>query len=316
MLRMYASREAHNWLRIAVDLAGLGTEAIHWVDTTSDLTMDTTALEAAIAADREQGHIPIAVIGTAGSVGTGAIDPLLRIAEACKEFDLWFHVDGAYGGLAAMLPDAPDDLYGLREADSVAVDPHKWLYAPIDVGCTLVRDPEALHRTFESTATYYTQANSPQSAINLFEMAPENSRRFRALKVWLQLQMAGRDGYCRMIADDIALSRHLYEQVAQADELEAWTHSLSITTFRYVPPDLAASADEHLDYLNELNAKLLSRIQHSGELYISNTTVSGVFLLRTCIVNFRTTREDIEAVPPLVVKLGQEVDQALRGSPG
>ena len=252
------------------------------------------------------------VVGAAGTVGTGAIDPLPEIAALCREHDIWFHVDGAYGACAAALADAPARLLGLREADSVAIDPHKWLYAPIDVGCTLVRDPDALRNTFGSHASYYVLDDDPNAPVNLYEYAPENSRRFRALKVWLTLRQIGASGHRTLIAEDIALARYLYELVAARPDLEAVTTNLSITTFRYVPADLRGDAAAHGVYLNRLNKELLQRIQQGREAFISNTTVRGDFLLRACIVNFHTTAADIEVLPELVARIGAETDLALR----
>ena len=155
--------------------------------------------------------------------------------QLCREFDLWFHVDGAYGGFAAVVPDAPAEFAGLREADSIAVDPHKWLYAPLEAGCALVRDVSKLRDAFAYHPPYY---HFGVEAINYFDLGPQNSRGFRALKVWLALQQVGRDGYVQMISDDIRLSRAMFDRIAHYPELEALTQGLSITTFRYVPPDL------------------------------------------------------------------------------
>jgi glutamate/tyrosine decarboxylase-like PLP-dependent enzyme len=196
-------------------------------------------------------------------------------------------------------------------ADSVAVDPHKWLYAPLEAGCALVRRREDLHRAFSYHPSYYS---FDHAAINFFDYGPQNSRGFRALKVWLALQQAGRSGYLQMIGDDIRLARHLYELISQHPSLEPVSQHLSITTFRYVPPDLR-TADADADtaiYLERLNQELLARIERSGEAFLSNAVVAGRFALRACIVNFRTSLADVEAVPVLVARLGQELDVAMR----
>ena len=169
------------------------------------------------------------------------MDPLPELAALCREFDLWFHIDGAYGGFAAVCPDAPPEFAGMGAADSIAVDPHKWLYAPIEAGCALVRDISKLRDAFAYHPAYY---HFGVEAINYFDLGPQNSRGFRALKVWLALQQAGRDGYVQMISDDIRLSRAMFDRVAGYPELEALTQGLSITTFRYVPPDLKQSGDD------------------------------------------------------------------------
>lgn len=308
-LRVYCSKETHTWIQKAADMSGLGTDAIRWIPTNDQLQIDITALREQLRGDIEAGDRPFLVVGTAGSVSTGTIDPLPELAAVCRDFNLWFHVDGAYGGLAAVLPDAPSALTGLREADSVAVDPHKWLYAPLEAGCALVRDPEKLRDAFAYHPPYY---HFGVEAINYFDLGPQNSRGFRALKVWLALQQVGRNGYIQMLSDDIRLARELFQRIPGNLELQAFTQSLSITTFRYAPLDLDSSDEQVEHYLDELNRELLTRLQNSGEAYLSNAVIHGKFVLRACIVNFRTSLADVEALLPLVVRMGSEVDSALR----
>jgi glutamate/tyrosine decarboxylase-like PLP-dependent enzyme len=282
---------------------------VRWIPTDADLRMDVAALRAAIAHDVDAGDRPMLVVGTSGSVSTGAVDPLFAIARICREAGVWFHVDGAYGALAAAVPGTPDDLAALALADSVAVDPHKWLYAPLEAGCALVRDREALRGAFAYHPPYY---HFGVEATNYVDFGPQNSRGFRALKVWLALRQVGRDGYVRMIGDDIRLSQRLHTLVASHAELEAVTQDLSITTFRYVPPDLRPVAGEGdvPAYLDRLNEALLERIQGSGEAFVSNAVVHGRYVLRACIVNFNTTVADVQALPGIVVRLGRETDAA------
>ena len=308
-LRAYCSKETHTWIQKAADIAGMGTDAIRWIPVDDEMRVDLTALKEQILKDGEAGDRPALVVGNAGSVSTGAIDPLPEMAALCREFGLWFHVDGAYGGLAAVLPDAPDAFAGLREADSVAVDPHKWLYAPLEAGCALVRDPEKLRATFAYHPVYY---HFGVEATNYFDLGPQNSRGFRALKVWLALQQAGREGYEQMLSEDIHLARALFERISQYAELDALTQSLSITTFRFVPTDLNSGDEKAANYLDELNLELLTRLQSSGEAYLSNAVVHGRFALRACIVNFRTSLADIESLLPIVVRIGKAVDLELR----
>jgi aromatic-L-amino-acid/L-tryptophan decarboxylase len=308
-LLIYCSKETHTWVQKAADMVGIGVDNIRWIQTGKDLSMDTVQLQDQIRADREAGDRPFIVIGTGGSVSTGAVDDLPEIARICREEDLWFHVDGAYGGFAAMLPDASPELRGLSEADSIAVDPHKWLYAPLEAGCALVRDPEKLREAFAYHPPYY---HFGVEAINYLDYGPQNSRGFRALKVWLALQQVGRKGYEQMLADDIQLAKELYDLVAKQPELEAFTNSLSITTFRYAPHDLKTADEKTEEYLNQLNTELLTRLQNSGEAYISNAVIDGKFALRACIVNFRTSLEDIEMLPEIVLWIGREVDAELR----
>jgi glutamate/tyrosine decarboxylase-like PLP-dependent enzyme len=312
-LRVYASSETHTWVQKACDLFGLGTSAMRWIPTDRELRMDADALARALAEDRANGDVPLIVVGTAGSVSTGAIDPLPRIAELCREHGAWFHVDGAYGALAALLPEASADLKGLSLADSVAVDPHKWLYTPLEAGCALVRARDALTDAYSWHPPYYHFNDMDgEQPVNFYERGPQNSRGFRALKVWLGLRQVGRDGYRRLLADDIALSRVMYERVAAHPRLEAFTQGLSITTFRYVPDGLKPGTPAVDEYLNALNTELLTRIQASGRAYPSNAVVRGAFLIRACIVNFRTTQADVEALPGLVVDLGDALDREMR----
>ena len=310
-LRVYCSKETHTWIEKAADISGLGTDAIRWIAVDDQCRIDLGALREQIKTDIAAGDRPMLVVGTVGTVGTGAIDPLPELAALCCEFDLWFHVDGAYGAIAAALPEAPSALAGLREADSVAVDPHKWLYAPLEAGCALVRDPQLLRDAFAYHPPYY---HFGTEAINYFDLGPQNSRGFRALKVWLALQQVGREGYVEMIRKDIALAAHLLEQVRRFPELQPLTQSLSISTFRFVPLDLGGSGDDTEPYLDRLNSELLTRLQNSGEAYLSNAIVHGRFALRACIVNFRTSPEDVEALPPLIVRLARVLDAELRSN--
>ena len=307
-LHVYASTETHTWIQKAADLFGLGTDAIRWIDVDGAQRVDVAALERRIAADRNAGALPFLAVGTAGTVSTGVVDPLADMADVCRRHDVWFHVDGAYGALAARVPGAPADLRALSEADSVAVDPHKWLYAPLEAGCALVRRRGDLLRAFSYHPSYY---HFDHEVTNYFDYGPQNSRGFRALKVWLALRQVGWSGYRQMIGDDMRLSRHLHALVREHPEFEALTQHLSITTFRYVPRDLAGSPDAE-DYLQRLNQELLSRVERSGDAFLSNAMVNGRFALRACIVNFRTSQADVEALLPLLSRLGAETDRALR----
>ncbi len=314
-LRVYCSSETHTWISKAADLAGLGTAAIRFIPTDSELRLDIDRLRRQIEADAKGGDLPFLVVGTAGSVSTGAIDPLAAIAAVCREHDLWFHVDGAYGGFAAAVPDAPAALRDLVSADSIAVDPHKWLYAPLEAGCALVRRPEALRDAFTYHPPYY---HFGEQATNYVDYGPQNSRGFRALKVWLALRHAGAAGYRAMISEDMALSRAMAAAVDRHPELQLVSQALSITTFRYVPADLRSTVGESSTerHLDTLNRTLLDRIQKSGEVFVSNAVVNDRYALRACIVNFHTAQSDVEALPETVADLGRVIDAELRAGAG
>ena len=310
-LRAYCSSETHTWIQKAADISGLGTDSVRWIACDGGLRIDVDVLRSRIRDDIAAGDKPFLVVGNAGTVSTGAVDSLSELAAVCREFDLWLHIDGAYGALAAVDPDSSALFKGMEHADSIAVDPHKWLYAPLEAGCALVRDVSKLRDAFAYHPPYY---HFGVEAINYFDLGPQNSRGFRALKVWLALQQAGREGYAQMISDDIRLSRAMYERVAKNPELEALTQGLSITTFRYVPRDLNLAEGKVAEYINHLNRELLTRLQQEGEAYLSNAVIAGKYALRACIVNFRTTLADVEALPDLVVRLGRQVDAELRAT--
>jgi glutamate/tyrosine decarboxylase-like PLP-dependent enzyme len=310
-LRVYASSETHTWIQKAADISGLGTAAIRWIQTDTELRMDVNALKQQIGADKAAGDVPCLVVGTAGSVSTGAVDPLGEIGAFCREQGVWFHVDGAYGGFAAAVPDAPADLRALKDADSVAVDPHKWLYAPLEAGCALVRDPERLRAAFAYHPPYY---HFDERATNYVDCGPQNSRGFRALKVWLALKQVGASGYRCMIGDDIALARAMAAAVETNRELQLITQELSITTFRYVPADLRSGiGDEATERrLDALNRIILDRVQRGGEAFVSNAVIRGSYVLRACIVNFHTTQADVESTLETIVRVGRNTDAEIR----
>jgi aromatic-L-amino-acid/L-tryptophan decarboxylase len=310
-LIVYASRETHTWIQKAADLFGIGTGAIRWMPTDATQRLRVDELERQIGEDRAAGSWPFLVVGTAGSVSTGAVDPLPEIAAVARRHGLWFHVDGAYGAPAAALPEASADLKALALADSVALDPHKWLYMPLEAACTLVRDPAALMQTFSYRPRYY-HFDEADDVTNFYEHGPQNSRGFRALKVWLCLKHVGRAGYEKMIRDDIALARRLFEAAQRHAELEACTHNLSIATFRYRPAAARAGGEAWAKYLDTLNTALLSALEREGECFVSNAVIDGAQYLRACIVNFRTRVEDVDALPEIVARRGRRLDAELR----
>jgi glutamate/tyrosine decarboxylase-like PLP-dependent enzyme len=312
-LLVYASTETHTWLQKAADLFGHGTASLRWIPVRGDLTIDAEALVRQIAEDRGRGDRPFLLVGNAGTVSTGAVDPLPRLATIAREHDMWLHADGAYGALAVLSDEAPAELAGLGEVDSVAMDPHKWLYSALEAGCALVRHPGALRDTFAYSPPYYRFGGEEEDPrTNYLELGLQNSRGFRALKVWLGLRQAGRAGYREMIRDDIRLARELHRLVEAEPRLEAMTCALSISTFRYVPEDLEPGTEAVDRYLNELNEELMHRLKVSGEVYLSNAVIDGTFALRACVVNFRTSLADVEAVPGIVLHHGEATDRALR----
>jgi aromatic-L-amino-acid/L-tryptophan decarboxylase len=311
----YCSKTTHTWIEKAAVLFGHGSKAIRWVPTDAENKMDTAILLQTVQDDLKNGKKPFLVIGNAGDVSTGVVDNLSEISAVCKAHDLWFHIDGAYGIPAAVIPQYKDMFDGIREADSIALDPHKWLYAPLEAGCTLVKNPQHLVDTYSAHPLYYNFDNSAdEPSLNYYEYGFQNSRGFRALKVWMALQQAGKNGYIEMISEDIALSQLLFSAAKEHPELEAVTQNLSITTLRYLPADTIN--DEKIDdtYLNLLNEKLLNELQQGGKVFLSNAVVAGKYCLRGCIVNFRTSRKDILEIVDIVVQEGRKVHEVLRSN--
>jgi glutamate/tyrosine decarboxylase-like PLP-dependent enzyme len=269
--------------------------------------MDPGRLATRVREDRAEGDLPFLVAATAGSVSTGAVDPLREISAICNDLDLWFHVDGAYGGLAAAVRGLDPDLDALALADSVAVDPHKWLYAPLEAGCALVSDPERLRAAFSYHPPYY---HFDRELTNYFDLGPQNSRGFRALKVWLALRQVGAEGYREMIGDDIRLAERLLANVTAHPELEGQGRGLSIVCFRYLPAHLRPleETEQGRAEIDALNQRIVDRLQGSGEAFVSQALIGGRFHLRACIVNFNTREADVDALPGIVARMGRECE--------
>lgn len=311
-LVVYCSKSTHTWIEKAATLFGLGLKAIRWISTDSTNRMDNAVLENAILTDIQHGYQPIMVIGTAGDVSTGVVDDLRGIAQICTTYNLWFHVDGAYGVPAAIIDELQPLFDGLQNADSIALDPHKWLYAPLEAGCTLVREPKYLNETFSSHPDYYNfESHDEDPVLNYYEYGFQNSRGFRALKVWLALQQVGQKGYISMIREDIRLSKLFFNLAATHPELEAVSQNLSIATFRYVPTDIPISVEERYEYLNLLNKALLDELQRNGEVFLSNAVITNRYCLRACIVNFRTSEKDVHEAIAIITREGQRIHQRL-----
>lgn len=311
-LLVYCSRATHTWIEKAAVLFGHGSQSIHWIPTDDANKMDNDALEKTIQTDLTNGGKPMLVVGTAGDVSTGAVDDLKAVALICKKYDVWFHIDGAYGAPAAVIPELKALFAGIEDADSIALDPHKWLYSPLEAGCTLVKNPNHLIETYSSHPVYYNfGSNEEAQTQNYYEYGLQNSRGFRALKVWMTLQQVGRSGYIQMIDEDIKLSKWLFEQANRHPELEAITQNLSITTLRYIPVDFTLDSQRTETYLNTLNEALLNQLQQGGEVFLSNAFVGGKYCLRGCIVNFRTTRKDIDEIIEIIVREGRKMHAEL-----
>ncbi len=309
----YCSKATHTWIDKAAVLFGHGSNAVRWIPTDATNRMDTAILARTIEEDSKKGKIPFLVIGNAGDVSTGVVDNLNEIAAVCKAHNLWFHIDGAYGAPAAVIPEYKNLFDGMQEADSIALDPHKWLYAPLEAGCTLVKNPQYSIDTYSAHPVYYNfEASTDEPTLNYYEYGFQNSRGFRALKVWLALQQVGRSGYIRMITEDIKLSQFLFSEAQRHPELEAVTQNLSVTTFRYVPAEYAQAEKRNDTYLNALNEKLLNELQRGGKVFLSNAIIANKYCLRACIVNFRTSKQDILEAIDVIIAEGARIHKLIQ----
>jgi len=290
---VYASEEAHMSIAKAADILGIGRDQVHVVACDDRQRMRPESLRVQIENDLSQGFRPCCVVASAGTVNTGVVDPLEAIATIANQFTLWFHVDGAYGAPGVLDRRKKHLFRGLERADSVSLDPHKWLYVPVDAGCLLFRDPNPVKTTFSTEDADYIKVHghSDDEAFAYWDYGVELSRRFRALKVWLTLSYYGVRRIAQAVTNDISLAAYMGELVFGAEDLELLAPvELSICCFRCVPAGWNKS-DPRLDQLNE---RIMSRVQTSGRAYLSNATVNGRFALRACITNFRTTKSDIE----------------------
>jgi glutamate/tyrosine decarboxylase-like PLP-dependent enzyme len=304
-MTIYASDQIHMSIPKAADILGLGRAQVRLVAADDRFRMNMRLLRQTIADDLENGMKPFCVVGSAGTVNTGAVDPLDEIAEVAREFGLWFHIDGAYGALAALDETKRPLFQGLARADSVSLDPHKWLYVPIDSGCLLFRDEARARAAFSFDSADYIKVHEQNAAeaFAFWNYGPELSRRFRAFKIWLTLRYYGVRRIAAAISEDNALAAYLAEQVDAATDFDLLAApELSICCFRYVPPSLqerlrnsgaeaAAGIEAELD---RLNTDIMNLVQRGGRAYLSSATIRGKFALRACITNFRTTRAHID----------------------
>lgn len=289
---VYASTEVHSSVPRAVALLGLGKDNLRRIPVDAKLRMVPAELERALQQDVAAGLRPIAVVASAGSVATGSVDPLEEIAAIARRYGAWLHVDGAYGALAAIA--APEKLRGLSLADSLSLDPHKWLYQPVDCGCALFKDAQAARDAFSENADYIrVLSTDPIEGFAFFEESFELSRRFRALKLWLSLRYHGLAAFRAAIAKDLACAARLAELVSAHPELELLAPvELSAVCFRYRGDDA-------------LNTAIWKAINARGRVYLSNATIGGKLALRACFTNHRSTFDDVQEVVDEVVRAGR-----------
>src|SRR5215208_4124278 len=299
---VYASAEAHVVIRRGADMLGLGADVVRAVEVDGEQRMRIDALRDALARDVADGVLPLAISATAGTTTTGSIDPLPELAALAREHGAWFHVDAAYGGAVVLSDSLRPLLAGTEHADSIAVDPHKWLYTPQSAGCVLLREFGNLSHSFNAEASYIWIDEAARQGVDFAMHGPQFSRGFAALKVWISLLAHGRAAYARRIEHDVALAAYLAELVEEHPDFTLMAPPrLSICCFRYRPRDWEGTEEE----LDRVNERLMTAIHSDGRSYCSNAVIDGRFGLRACIVNFRTEAQELELLLDVAAELGQ-----------
>ncbi|MBZ5505196.1 MAG: amino acid decarboxylase [Acidobacteriia bacterium] len=303
-LMVYTSTETHRWIVKGMEFLGLGRNSLRRIPVQPDFQVDIKLLREAIRQDRRDGHLPICVVGNAGTVNTAATDNLQELAALCREEKLWFHVDGAFGALARLSDRLRPIVAGIEEADSMAFDFHKWMYQPFDVACLLVRDRKIHEASFSNPASYLASMSRGVIAGGLpfAELSMDLTRNFRALKVWMGMKAHGVDMFAKLIEQNVDQAQRLAQCVREHPELELLAPApLNIVCFRFAP----AGVEE--DQLNSLNEEILLQLQESGIAVPSSTVIQGRFAIRCAIVNHRSRWEDFEILIAAVVRLGNEL---------
>jgi glutamate/tyrosine decarboxylase-like PLP-dependent enzyme len=299
---VYVSEESHYSVAKAAGMLGLGESNVRAVKMDKCLRIDLDDFERLVAEDRAAGHLPFCVVANAGTTATGAFDPLAQVADFARRNDLWMHVDAAYGGFAALAPSARHFFAGIERADSIALDPHKWLYLPVGCGCVLYKDPAAARSAFAHGADYTrTIGLQNDEAFAFWDYGPELTRPFRALDLWMLIKFAGTRRLGQAIEENIACAKYFEELANASEDFEMLAPvELSIFCFRYVPKGFTGDLDA-------FNERLLVAVQRAGSTYLSNARVGGKFALRGCVLNYRTTKADMERVLKDVRALGESI---------
>jgi aromatic-L-amino-acid/L-tryptophan decarboxylase len=305
-LLIYASTETHSWSQKAVELLGLGTESLCRIPVNDRYQIDLKQLEAKISEDIARGHRPIAVVGNCGTVNTGAIDDLGALADICHNHGIWLHVDGAFGALLKLTSAHAHLVHGIERADSLAFDLHKWMYMPFEIGCILIRDPQAHASAFATHANYLesTDRGIMAGGFPFADRGVELTRNFKALKLWMSLETHGVDAFAALIEQNVAQSTHLESLIDADPELELMApRVMNVVCFRYVP------ANRHLREadLNDLNRELLLRLQESGLYVVSGTLLDNRYAIRVANTNHRSRMEDFDALAADCVRLGRGI---------
>jgi glutamate/tyrosine decarboxylase-like PLP-dependent enzyme len=309
-LVIYASNQIHACFdKSAVEL-GIGTDYLRKIPTQRDFRIDLKALESQIQSDIKDGLRPFCIVGNGGTVNTGTIDPLNELADLCEKYKLWFHIDGAYGGLAAAVPSMRSQFAGMERADSISVDFHKWLYQPVEAGCCLFKDWDQLRKTFQHSATYLDTDRKDDGRFDINDFGFQLSRNFKALKVWMSFKAYGAERLRVAIQNDLDNAIYLAKLVDQADDFELTLEpELSVTCFRYLGSDASKHNDE--EWVTQLNQDLIPALEHDRRVFITGTTLHDQLVIRSCCINHRQSRASIDHLVSVIREVGASLASVL-----
>ncbi len=304
---VYASDQTHSSVDKSIELLGIGSNHYRKIPINADYQIDTDALLQQIEIDRQANLQPFCIIGNAGTVNTGAIDPLDTLADIAEAHQLWLHVDGAYGGLAASLPELKAHFKGIERAHSVACDFHKWLYQSFEIGCTLVRDWDQLKRTYHTVADYLDSSQNPSGRLDINEHHFQLSRNAKAFKVWMSFKAFGSHRLQAMIRKDIDLRIYLDKQINQAPDFRSFNSGdLAIACFEYT-----GTENHNEDLIEQLNTLIIPALEQDRRVFITGTRLHGKPVIRACIINHRKTHEHIDYLLNVIREVGQQVEARL-----
>ncbi len=305
---VYASIETHNCVDKSIDILGIGTDQYRKIPVNTDFTINIPQLKAQIDQDVKDGFDPFCLIGNAGTVNTGAIDPLDELAAIAREHNMWYHIDGAYGALAAGTDLVKEHYKGIEKADSVALDFHKWLYQPFEAGCTLVRDYKQFNQTYFKKASYLATDQEDNGRLDFNEHQFQLSRNGKALKIWMSFKAYGADRLKAMIEKDIHLTRYLAQEVEKSTDFELSSDPLlGITCFRF-KGDLESHEVEKIDKLNQL---MIPALEEDRRVFITGTRLGDRSVIRACLINHRMQLQHVDHLISVLREVGQQVQKGM-----
>ena len=306
-LRVYASNEVHGCVDKSIETLGIGSDNLQKIDTNPNFTINIEELIKNIEADLSAGHCPFCIVGNAGTVNTGAIDDLEKLAEIAEKYKMWYHVDGAYGGLAAAVEDRKPLFKGIEKADSLALDFHKWLYQPFEGGCTLIKNWDNLHRSFQKEVSYLSSDKQNDGRLDFNDYGFQLSRNAKSLKIYMTFKAYGADRLRNSIAGDIENTRYLADLVTQATDFKLCSEVvLGIVCFQFL-----GVKEGNAEYVNKLNQKIIPALEQDGRVFIAGTTLKEESVIRACLINHRQEPKHLAFLLKVIREVGIEVEKTL-----